>query len=305
MKKQILFIRLNILLSFLLCLFYNKGNTQELDPRQYANLPKNMNAVALYYGYMSGNVISDPSLPIQDFTITSHNIAAAYVRTFGLAKKLARIQISVPYTMMDGNLKINGQDTSGSRNGFGDIRLRFGINLLGSSALDKKDFQKYQQKTIVGLSLVASIPSGLYYNDKRINIGTNRWAIKPELGISKRFKHIYAEAYMGVWIYANNNEYLLNKQLKQEPVYSLQAHTSYYFKNQMWVGLNANWFNGGRTLVDNVSTGDLNDNWRLGATFSTPIAKFQSIKFQVNAGAFTNAGLNYNIFSLSYQYVFF
>lgn len=281
------------------------GSGQELDPRLYANLPTKMNAFALYYGYMSGNVVADPSLPIEDFKITSHNIAAAYVHTFSLAKKLARFQVSLPYTMMDGNLKINGVDTSGSRNGLGDMKLRFGINLLGSPAINRKDFRKYTQKTILGFSIVASIPTGLYYGDKRINIGSNRYAFKPEIGISKRFNHFYTEGYLGVWIYGKNSDYMSNKTLKQAPVYTMQAHTSYYFKNQVWIGIDANWFNGGQTTVNEKSVGELKDNWRVGATLSAPITKSQSLKFQVNAGAFKNAGLNYDIYSLSYQYVFF
>jgi hypothetical protein len=43
------------------------------------------------------------------------------------------------------------------------------------------------------VSLVASIPTGNYYGDKEINIDANRWGFKPEIGVSKRFKHFYAE----------------------------------------------------------------------------------------------------------------
>lgn len=88
-----------------------------------------------------------------------------------------------------------------------------------------------------------------------INIGTNRWGIKPEIGISRRFKHVYAEAYAGVWFYTDNNEYLGNKALKQNPMFSIQGHGSYYFKNQMWIGINANWFDGGETFINNKSSG--------------------------------------------------
>ena len=264
-----------------------------------------MNAVAAVYGYSSGNVVADPSLPIADFKITSHNLGAAYVHTFGLFGKLSRIQVAAPFFFMSGNLKINGRDTTGARTGFGDTRIRFGMNLLGSPALDKKDFRQYQQKTIVGASLVISAPTGLYYDDKRINIGSHRWAFKPELGISRRFKRVYAEAYSGIWFYTNNNKYLINKVEEQKPVFSLQAHASYYFKNQMWIGVNGNWFNGGQTTVDNISSGDLKDNWRIGATWSVPFAKFHSLKLQFNTGAFTNSGLDYDMVSLGYQYIFF
>lgn len=293
------------LLTVLTYVFSITGKAQDLEPRIYANLPKGMNAIGAVYGISKGNVVADPSLPITGFTITSHNIATAYVRTFGLAGKLARIQVVTPYSFMSGSLKINGQDTSGVRNGFGDTRIRFGMNLFGSPALDKKDFRLYQQKTIIGASLVVSVPTGLYYKDKRINIGTHRWAFKPEIGVSRRFKRVYAEAYSGIWFYTNNPEYLINKTQEQKPVFSIQAHGSYYFKNLMWVGLNGNWFRGGETVIDKMPSGNLLDNWRVGATWSVPFAKFHSVKLQFNTGAFTNSGLDYDMLSLGYQYVFF
>ena len=294
-----------IISTILFCFLYVITTAQDLEPRAYANLPKGTNVIALVYAYSSGNVLTDPSLPIEDFKIKAHNIGAGYVHTFALAKKLARVQVVAPLIFMSGKLKLNGVDTSGVRHGFGDARIRFGVNLIGSPALDIKNFRQYQQKTIVGASIVISVPSGLYYKDKRINLGSNRWAVKPEVGVSKRFKRFYTEAYTGVWFYTNNNEFLTSKTLKQQPVVSLQAHVSFYFKNQMWIGVNSNWFNGGETLVDDVSSGDLKDNYRIGATWSVPFAKRHSVKFQFHVGAFTNTGYDYNLYSIGYQYIFF
>jgi hypothetical protein len=72
----------------------------------------------------------------------------------------------------------------------------------------------------------------------------------------------------------------------------------------MWVSINGTWFNGGKTLVDDIPQGDLFDNWRVGATWSVPIAKGQSLKLQFHVGAFTSSGYDYNAVSLVYQHVF-
>jgi hypothetical protein len=289
---------------FLLCLvrYYAKG--QELEPRAYAALPKNLNTIAVGYGLQRGNVLTDPSLPISDFKITLQSLTGVYLHTFAFAGKLARVQISVPFIQMFGKLQLNGHDTTGSRNGFADTRIRLGINLTGTPALGRKEFSQYTQKTIVGISLVTVLPTGLYHTDKRINTGSNRVALKPEVGISKRINRIYTEAYAGVWFYSDNNKYLVSKTLHQEPVFSVQGHVSYYFKNLMWVSINATWFNGGKTLVDDVPQGDLFDNWRAGATWSVPIAKGQSLKLQFHVGAFTASGYDYNAVSLVYQHIF-
>ncbi|MDQ6470764.1 transporter [Flavobacterium sp. LHD-80] len=278
--------------------------SQDLEPRVYANVPIKLNVVAAGYVFMNGNVLTDPALPIKDFTLQSHNLAVNYIRTFGLSNKLARIQVALPFSFMDGSAVISDQLITGSRTGFADMKVRFGINLLGSPALDKSEFRKFEQKTILGVSLVTSIPTGKYYEDKQVNIGTNRWAFKPEIGVSKRFTHVYAEAYGGVWFYTDNNDFL-GKKLEQKPTYSLQAHASYYFKNQMWIGFNTNWFFGGRTITNGVSDDSQIDNWRVGGTFSTPIGKGQSIRFQYHVGAYTNNGLNYYALSAVYQYSFF
>jgi len=294
--------------NLLVCLLtlgagYN-ASSQELEPRAYAALPKNLNAIAFAYAFSRGNVLTDPSLPISNFKINVHGLAAAYVHTFAVGNKLARVQVNVPFMFISGKLQINGHDTSGVRNGFADTKIRLGINLTGSPALGRKEFRGYTQKTIIGVSLITIVPTGLYYSDKRINCGSNRFGIKPEVGISKRFKHVYAEAYAGVWFYSDNNKYLVDKTLHQDPVFSIQVHMSYYFNNQMWVSVNTTWFNGGKTLVDDKPQGDLLDNWRVGATWSVPVAKGQSLKLQFHTGAFTESGYDYKTVQLVYQRIF-
>lgn len=305
MIKKIIWLNVIKYQFFLFFFFVIAVHGQDLEPRVYANVAKNLNVVAAGYVFTSGNVLTEPSLPITDFTLHSHNFAVNYIRTFGLANKLARVQVSLPYSFMDGSqTRTNGDVLTGSRTGFADMKIRFGINLLGSPALDKSEFRSFEQKTILGVSLVTSVPTGRYYEDKQINIGTNRWGFKPEIGVSKRFKHVYAEAYAGIWFYTDNNDFM-GKKLEQKSTYSLQAHASYYFKNQMWVGFNTNWFFGGKTIIDGVSDDSQIDNWRVGGTFSTPIAKGQSVKLQYHVGAYTNNGLNYYALSAAYQYSFF
>lgn len=293
------------LIFFFTCISVISLNAQDLEPRRYAPIPVKANAIAALYGFSKGNIISDPSLPVSNFSITTHNFIAGYMRTFSLAGKLARTTVSIPLTHMIGDIRINGRDTSGTRSGFNDAQLRVGVNLTGSPALDRKHFNAYSQKTIFGVSLVVNVPTGTYYEEKLINTGTHRWGFKPEVGVSKRFKRFYGEAYGGVWFYTLNKEYLGSKTLKQDPIFSLQAHVCYYFKNRMWVSVNGTRFNGGKTYVNDASAGDLFDNWRVGGTWSVPAGKGHSFKLQFHVGAFATRGYDYNLVSLGYQYVFF
>lgn len=282
-----------------------KANSQELEARAYANLPKDLNAVAVAYAYTKGNVAVDAALPIEDFTITAHSYALRYVRTFGVVNKLARMHVTVPYIDMAGQAKLSGQDTSIARNGFGDTRVQIGINLIGSPALERKDFVQYSQKTIVGITLTTSIPTGQYYTDKRINLGTHRWAFKPEIGASKKFNNVYADAYVGMWFFESNASYLDTKILKQKPLLSTQAHVSYYFKNQSMIGIDGNWFRGGKILIDDTPSGSLIDHWRVGATCAVPFAGKHVVKLQFHTSAYSGNGTTFDVLSFGYQYVFF
>lgn len=279
-------------------------NSQDLEPRAYAALPKNLNALFFAYGLSKGNVLSDPSLPIKDLSITVNSFAGGYLRTFGVGNKLGRVQVALPFVALSGSAELNGSDTSASRAGFADAKVRLGINLIGAPALEKKDFRNYTQKTIVGISLVTSIPIGLYKEQKLVNIGANRWAFKPEIGVSKFFKPIYLEAYAGVWFFTTNDSYRGEKKLEQDPVFALQVHGSYYFKNRMMLSLNTTWFDGGAQKVDGVTNGDKLDNWRVGATWAFPLARAHTLKLQFHVGAFTNTGYDYTTGVLAYQYIF-
>lgn len=300
-----LFPKIKITPSIFIGFFCLSAISQDLEPRAYANVPKGMNVATVGYAFIKGNVLTDPALSIEDFIITTQSLGLNYIHTFEAAKKLARVQVSLPIVDMNGKLKLNGDDVTGSRTGLGDMRVRFGINLTGSPAMERKNFSQYQQKTIFGASLVTSIPTGRYYSDKQINIGNNRWAFKPEIGISRRFEHVYAEAYLGTWFYTNNTEYLTNKVLSQKPTMTLQGHASYYFKNQMWVGINTNWSKIGEVEVNGVPPGKLYNDWRIGSTFSAPITKKQSVRLQFHTGLFAKIGLDYDALTVAYQYLFF
>src|SRR3954454_12609180 len=111
---------ISIILFCFLCVI---TRAQDLEPRAYANIPKGTNVIALVYAHSSGDVLTDPSLPIKDFKIKANSIGAGYVHTFALAKRLARIQVVAPFSLLSGKAKFNGMDTSGVRNGFGDARI--------------------------------------------------------------------------------------------------------------------------------------------------------------------------------------
>jgi hypothetical protein len=156
------------------------------------------------------------------------------------------------------------------------------------------------------VSLTIGPPLGQYKRDKLINLGANRWAFKPEVGVSRRTGKWTIEGYCGAWLFAANDEFYPGSSLRtQRPIVALQAHASYTAKPRLWLAFDATWYSGGRTTVDDVLKGDLQRNSRLGATLSFPVRRKQSIKASFSTGATTRAGSDFNTFALAWQVSWF
>ena len=278
---------------------------QEIEPRAYTNVPAGLNAAAFAYSLSSGNILTDPTLPLQDLNVTTHIPTIIYLRTFNIFGKLGRAQVMIPYAFLAGDAKLAGIDTSGTRRGFADARIRLGVNIFGSPALSLKEFQRFQQTTIFGASVVVSVPIGQYDNTKLINLGSNRWGIKPEIGFSHQHHRLYFEMYAGIWFSTKNLDFLQTLTLEQEPIFSFQWHVGYIFKSGIWLAIDGAHVNGGKTKIDGVYSDSFQRNWRLGGSLSVPLGRQHSIKVLYHSGIWTRFGGDFDIFTLAYQYIWF
>ncbi|MBK8983085.1 MAG: transporter [Ignavibacteria bacterium] len=279
--------------------------SQELEPRNYSILPIGLNAAALGYIYSSGDIVSDATSPIKDLELTSNTIVASYVRTFGLFGKLARVQAIVPYVFLGGDLKVNGRDTSGSRTGFADTKIKFGINLIGSPAMEPREMMKFSEKFVLGTSVVFSLPTGQYYTERLINLGSNRFSIKPEIGMSYKLESFYFEFFTGVWFFTKNSEFLKTNTVTQNPLLTMQGHISYLFPSKIWISGNVGYSGGGDSKINDDVKNDFQRNVRSGVTLSVPFSMSHSVKASVNTGVTTRVGGNFTTLSLIYQYIWF
>ena len=62
-----------------------------------------------------------------------------------------------------------------------------------------------------------------------MNIGTNRWSFKPEVGISKTAGPWTLEVSAAAMFFTVNDEFFGGNRRVQDPLYSAQAHASYGF----------------------------------------------------------------------------
>jgi hypothetical protein len=275
---------------------------QEIEPRAFSPSPVGVTFVMLGAGQSTGGILTDPSLPVDDVDAEINAGVLGLGHSFGMFGRLATVAVAQPYISANFTGTLDGEPAEASRSGFGDTKLRASLNLIGNPAQSPAEFAKRKPTTTVGVSLSVSAPTGVYHPAKLINVGTNRWAIKPEIGVSHPVGHWMFEGAAGVWLFEDNNEFFGGRSREQDPMTSLQAHVSYTFRPRLWLSLDATFYDGGESTVDGIKKDDRQSNSRYGLTLSLPIARGQSLKLYWNDGATTRIGSDFSTYGIAWQY---
>ena len=151
--------------------------------------------------------------------------------------------------------------------------------------------------------MTVSAPTGQYDPEHLINLGTNRWAFKPEIALSYPIgRRWLMDAYGGLWLFtANGSFYPGTARRTQSPITALQAHISYSLSVKAWAAFDATWYAGGQTSVDGVSKGSRDQNSRIGATLVFPVGSRHAIKVAGSTGAIIRAGADFTTISVGWQ----
>jgi hypothetical protein len=286
----------------LACAWGAPAAAQEMEPRAYSPNPVGTTFLLATFARSTGGILTDPSLPVDDVEAEVDSVALGFGHTFGLFGRSAGIAIVQPRSSGHFSGTLNGEDAEASRSGIGDTKLKLTANLLGAPALSFAEFAQRKPRTTLGASLTVSAPTGDYHGDKLVNIGTNRWAIKPEIGLSHPVGPWSFEAIAGVWLFEDNDNFFGGQRREQEPLASVQGHVGYTFRPRLWLAVNATFYEGGRTTIDGLRRDDRQSNSRYGLTFSMPVSRRQSLKLHWNDGASTRFGSDFTTWGVTWQY---
>jgi hypothetical protein len=295
------------LTAIFLLLMVEASQAQDLDPRAYARIPVNVTVLIAGFGYSHGGIVTDATLPVEDLNANIESPSIGVVHSFSLFGQTAQVSAALPYAWGDISANVGGTPQSTSRSGISDMRLRFSYLLLGAPAASPEDLFKSPRKTILGTSLSIVAPTGQYMPDKLINLGTFRWAFKPELAISQPFgKRWLVDFYAGLWLFTKNDSYYPGSSVRtQNPLGSFQCHISYNIQPLMWAALDMTFYTGGNSDIDGVPNHDRQSNSRIGATMVLPVAKRNSLKFAFSTGAIIRSGADFSTVSVGWQTTFF
>ncbi len=292
-----------LILAALPCLEGLTLHAQDLDPRAYAKMPVDMTLLVAGFSYSEGSVVTDPTAPIQNLQAVMRGATLAAGHTFSLFGQTAQVLVSQTYVWGLASGTVFSTDMYGEKGGFGDLRVRFSTLFFGAPATERANFKPQERTTVLGASVMVQAPTGSYQPEKLINIGNNRWALKPELALSQPFaEHFLLDVYAGVWFFTTNDAYYPGtSERKQSTMPVFQAHVSYNVQPALWVAFDATYYVGGRSTVNGVLLPDEQNNVRVGGTLVVPVVAGNSIKLAASTGAIVRGGANFTTLSLAWQ----
>ena len=295
-----------LLTGLVLFLSAMAASGQELTPRAYWPAPKGTQIVLIGYNYSTGDVVTDPSLPVIGVDSKIHLGLVGYLRTVNLFGRTANFLVELPYSGGETKGLLAGDDANREFSGIADMTVTVWVNLIGAPSMNVEEFQELRQNPhqILGGSLRLVIPTGDYDPQKLINVGANRWAIKGELGymIPLRKKWLL-EFDLGLWLIGDNDDFFGGVTRKQDPIVSAQAHLVKRIRPGFWGALDFNYYLGGRSTVGTELRADLQRNSRLGGTLAFPFRKRNLVKVSYSTGVVTESGGDYDMLLLSYSRV--
>ena len=277
----------------------------DMEPRRWSHLPVDSNIFGAAAVHSNGDISFDPVLKIEEGEFEADTVITSYLRTFNLLGKSARLDFRLPYQRIEWKGLLDGEARKVNREGLGDPLIRLSVNFLGAPALKGEAFRSYhathKTNTVMGAALGIVVPLGQYKKDKLLNIGENRYIIRPQLGFVQSWDSWSYEITGTVNFYTDNNDFWGGKKREQKPLSSLQTHVVHTFKNRIWGSVSAAYDWGGETKINGDDKDDKRENAFFAISAGLPVTRTSAIKF-VYVGGRTqkDLGTDTDHFILSY-----
>jgi len=255
---------------------------QDLEPRRWSHLPAGLSVIGGGYANTNGDLFFDPVLQLENVEVEMHSAIVSGMHSFAVAGKSARVDLILPYKKAEWTGLLEGMPASTRRDGLGDPRIRLSVNLLGAPPLEGKDYVDYRAahpvSTTLGLGLAITLPLGEYQPERLLNLGQNRFTVRPQLGVLHTRGPWSFELTGSLFFFTDNDDFFGGNELQRDPIYALQAHVVRTFGRGWWVAAGAAGGLGGETEVNGVNSDNHIGDLLFGASFGLPVTKNQGAK---------------------------
>jgi len=278
---------------------------QDLEPRRWTHLPVGTSTLGIGYAGRKADIFFKPAIGITDGTADVNAWLARYSYSYDWSGMTARVDTILPYVSGTWKGLVDGEPGQRSIRAGGDPIVRLSVNFFGSPALQGQEYLDFLAenpvRTTVGASLAISLPLGSYDPEELINLGRNRYTVRPQIGMLHQRGPWSFELTGSLFAFSKNTEFVETSTLSQDPVFALQAHVTRNFKGNFWLGAGVAYANGGKIKLDGTRTTYEVDNLLLNLVGSYKINKNQSLMIAWQQGRTQNdVGSDFDSWLLSW-----
>jgi hypothetical protein len=236
------------------------AGAQEVEIRRWNQLPVDQNFAVFNFAHTSGEISTDPLLGVEDATVDVDTWVLGYIRTFEMFEKTARAEIRQSFQDGTWSGLLRGVPTTVEREGANDTVFRLAVNLIGGPPLSGKAFADWRasvsEETILGVALAVSVPTGEYFSDRLINLGGNRYSLRPQIGLQHRDGPWVYEATGTAFLFGENDDFFGGRTRTQKPLFSLEASVEYDFAPGVWLSAGGAIASGGQSAINGIERND-------------------------------------------------
>ena len=294
---------LAVLAAALLCAAASAAHAQSIEPRAYSNAPVGVNF--LIAGYAS-RAAACRSTPLCRSPIPAHRPrrGLGLRATLDVWGKSGKFDVDRAYTLaLRHRAYLLGEPVQRDVDGFGDPLFRLSVNLYGAPALSLAEFKSLPSRTSSSARACrCRRRRGSTIRRKLVNLGMNRWFVKPELGVSKALGPLTLEGKAAVTLFTTNDDFFNGGRRAQDPLYSAQGHVIYNFPHGMWGSGRRDLLHRRTHHAQRRAAGDLQQNWRAGATLAIPVDVRNSSSSTRAPARIPRTGNSFDLIGIAWQY---
>ena len=290
---------MNLLSAALLCLLLAVPNVSlAANARDYIPAPPGTFLFCSYFKHITANKLYKNGDKVSSDFNLSQNI--------GIFRPVYYTQVG-PFTIdpqaliLYGDAELDGEYVGGnqfSTTGFADPVVLATLWFVN----DPKN------KLWVGFTPYVTLPLGDYDRRRVLNLGANRWAFKPEVGMVKGFgEKFFLDLIVNGEFYTDNDDYGSASQstrLEQDPTVGFETHLSYDITKQWFISLDYYYLYGGETTVADVNQNDTLSNHGLGLSLFWGIGSNNQLMVEYRDDFSVRIGAGTNQLTLRWAYFF-
>ncbi len=255
------------------------AQAQGEGPRAFELAPVGSQAVNVYGIFGRGNESFDPGSVIPGVEVEVNGSIIEYAHGFALAGEAGWLVASLPVGAGVASVQTSDGVRTYTRSGIGDLQLTATFGLLGSPALQEKDYEAYRPGFAVNLLTRAYLPTGLYDRTAPVNLGDNRRALQLGVPLAYYVGQSFLDPALTtfelmpsvIW-YGDNDEPAHGNHSSQAPLLQLEGHITRNLNPVFWISLDALFLRGGGTTTDGVNDHNGQLSFALGLSASVAVS---------------------------------